>query len=59
VFEQIFSLPGMGTFLLDGLNNRDYTVVQAVNVFAALMVVMSTLIIDLVYVVLDPRIRFS
>jgi peptide/nickel transport system permease protein len=57
VYEQIFSLPGMGTLLLDSLNNRDYTVVQAVNVIAAMMVVMSTLIVDLVYVGLDPRIR--
>jgi peptide/nickel transport system permease protein len=57
VFEQIFSLPGIGTFLLDGLNNRDYTVVQAVNVVAAVLVVFTTLCIDLMYVVLDPRIR--
>jgi peptide/nickel transport system permease protein len=57
VFEQIFTLPGMGTLLLDGLNNRDYTVVQAVNVIAAVMVVMSTLVVDVTYVFLDPRIR--
>jgi len=57
VYEQIFSLPGMGTLLLDSLNNRDYTVVQSVNVIAAMLVVMSSLIIDLVYVGLDPRIR--
>ena len=57
VYEQIFSLPGMGTLLLDSLNNRDYTVVQSINVIAAMLVVMSTLIIDLVYVGLDPRIR--
>jgi peptide/nickel transport system permease protein len=58
VFEQIFSLPGMGTFLLDGLNTRDYTVVQAVNVVVACIVVLSNLATDLIYVVLDPRIRY-
>ena len=58
VFEQIFALPGMGTFLLDGLNNRDYTVVQASNVVFASIVVVTNLVVDLLYVVLDPRIRY-
>ena len=58
VFEQIFSLPGMGTFLLDGLQTRDYTVVQAINVVVASIVVLSNLATDMIYVVLDPRIRF-
>jgi peptide/nickel transport system permease protein len=58
VFEQIFSLPGMGSFLLDGLQTRDYTVVQAVNVVVACIVVIANLATDLIYVVLDPRIRF-
>jgi len=57
VFEQIFTLPGIGTLLLDGLNTRDYTIVQAVNFIAATMVVLSTLVVDVTYVFLDPRIR--
>ena len=57
VYEQIFSLPGMGTLLLDSLNTRDYTVVQSINVIAAMMVVVSTLAVDVTYVFLDPRIR--
>jgi peptide/nickel transport system permease protein len=57
VYEQIFQLPGMGTLLLDALNGRDYTVVQAINVVAAMMVVFTTLAVDVAYVALDPRIR--
>jgi peptide/nickel transport system permease protein len=57
VYEQIFSLPGVGTLLLESLNTRDYTVVQSVNVIAAMMVVVSTLAVDVTYVFLDPRIR--
>lgn len=59
VFESIFSLPGMGTYLLDGLANRDYTVVQAVNVVVATIVVATNLLVDLTYVALDPRIRLG
>ena len=57
VFELIFSLPGIGIYLLDGIANRDYIVVQAVNVWIAGAVILTNLIVDVSYGFLDPRIR--
>jgi peptide/nickel transport system permease protein len=55
--ETIFSWPGLGRYVVDSLMARDYAAVQGcILVFAALMAVIN-LIVDLVYVLLDPRIR--
>ena len=57
VMEHIFGLPGMGSFVLEAINRRDYPVLQAVNLFLALLVIFSNLLVDLSYGVLDPRVR--
>jgi peptide/nickel transport system permease protein len=57
VMEHIFGLPGLGSFVLEAINRRDYPVIQAVNLFVALLVVLSNLLVDLSYGVLDPRVR--
>jgi peptide/nickel transport system permease protein len=57
VMEYIFGLPGMGSFVLEAISRRDYPVIQAVNLFVALLVIASNLLVDLSYGVLDPRIR--
>ena len=57
VMEHIFGLPGMGSFVLEAINRRDYPVLQAVNLFLALLVILSNLLVDLSYGVLDPRVR--
>ena len=59
ILERIFSLPGMGRFLLASLENRDYPVVQAVVLIAAVVVLTANLIVDLSYAIIDPRIRYS
>lgn len=59
VFELIFSLPGIGIYLLDGIANRDYIVVQAVNVWIAGAVILTNLVVDVSYGFLDPRIRVA
>ena len=59
VLERIFSLPGMGNFLLTSLEQRDYPAVQAVVVLSAMVVLLSNLIVDLSYALIDPRIRYS
>jgi peptide/nickel transport system permease protein len=59
VLELIFTLPGIGLYLLDGLSQRDYTVVLAVNVCIALIVILTNLVVDLSYAKLDPRIRLG
>lgn len=59
ILERIFSLPGMGRFLLDSLQSRDYPVIQAIVVISATVVLLSNLIVDLSYAIIDPRIRYS
>jgi peptide/nickel transport system permease protein len=59
VFETIFGLPGMGRFLLDAINQRDYPVVQGVNLLLATVIVLVNLLVDMTYAYLDPRIRYQ
>ena len=60
IIENIFNLPGLGRLMLDALNDRDYPVVSAVNLFfAAVVVVVVNLLTDLLYASLDPRIRYE
>lgn len=58
VLERIFSLPGMGSFLLFSLERRDYPTVQAIVLLAAVLVLLTNLIVDLSYAFIDPRIRY-
>ena len=59
VLEQIFSIPGMGSYLLNSIQQRDYPVVQAIVLLTAIVVVFTNVIVDLAYAVLDPRIEYS
>ena len=58
IFEQIFGLPGMGRFLFDAINQRDYPVIQGINLLIVSVVVAMNLIVDATYALLDPRIRY-
>ena len=57
IMEVIFTLPGMGRFLVDAILHRDYPVVQAIVVIMAIVYVVLNLVVDLMYGFLDPRIR--
>ena len=59
IMENIFNLPGLGRLLLIALNNRDYPVVSGINLFFATGVVGINLLIDLLYAVVDPRVRYD
>jgi peptide/nickel transport system permease protein len=59
VLESIFVLPGMGRYLLESLNNRDYPAVQGIVLIFATVVILVNLGVDLLYAWLDPRIRYS
>ncbi len=59
ITEQIFSWPGVGKLVVDSLFGRDYPVVQAVVLLSALSFMLSTLIVDIVYGWLDPRISYT
>jgi len=58
IFESIFGLPGMGRFLFDAINQRDYPVIQGVNLLIVTVVVTVNLAVDALYAALDPRIRY-
>jgi len=57
VVEQVFGLPGVGRYFVQGAVNRDYTLVMGMVVFYALLIVLLNLAVDLLYGWLDPRIR--
>ena len=57
VVEEIFGIPGLGQFFVRGALNRDYTLVLGIVIFYATLVVLLNLIVDILYVVIDPRIR--
>jgi peptide/nickel transport system permease protein len=59
VLERIFSIPGMGNYLLTSIQQRDYPVVQAIVLLTGVVVVLSNLVVDLLYSVLDPRVRYG
>jgi peptide/nickel transport system permease protein len=59
VVEEIFSVPGIGRLLVFGISNRDYPLIQGVVMVFALSFVMINLVVDLLYSVFDPRIRYS
>jgi len=59
VIERIFSIPGMGKFFIESINNRDYPLVMGTTVFYAALLILFNLIIDLLYGVIDPRIKYD
>jgi peptide/nickel transport system permease protein len=59
IVESIFVVPGMGTLLIDSIVHRDFIVIQAVVLLIAAVVLSLNLVIDLLYGVLDPRIRYQ
>lgn len=59
VIEQIFGLPGIGRYFVQGALNRDYTLVMGTVVVVAVFVLLFNLIVDLLYAALDPRVRYD
>ena len=57
IIEQIFALPGIGRELLQAISNRNIPVIEGIVLVFAVVVVIANLITDLLYAVLDPRVR--
>jgi len=57
VIESIFSIPGVGMYLVGGINTRDYNIVQSSVIFLALAFTAVMLLVDLAYAFIDPRIK--
>jgi oligopeptide transport system permease protein len=58
VIEQIFGIPGLGRYFVQGALNRDYTLVMGVVVFYGVLIILFNLLVDLVYAWLDPRVNY-
>ncbi len=59
VTENIFGLPGMGTLIINAINNRDYPVIQGTILFTAFTYLGVNIIVDVMYAYVDPRIRYE
>lgn len=59
IIEFIFSVPGIGRSFVESTLNRDYGVIMGTTLFYALLIVIANLVVDLMYAVVDPRIRYS
>jgi oligopeptide transport system permease protein len=59
IIEQIFGIPGIGRYFVQAALNRDYTLVMGVTVFYGALIIMFNLMVDLVYGLLDPKVRYD
>jgi oligopeptide transport system permease protein len=59
IVETIFSVPGVGRYFVDGALNRDYTLVMGTVVMIAIFTIVFNLIVDILYAVVDPRVRYD
>ncbi|MDA1147377.1 MAG: ABC transporter permease [Chloroflexi bacterium] len=59
IIESVYSIPGMGRYYISSINQLDFPVIQAINLVVATFTVFSILAVDLLYSVLNPRIRYS
>ena len=59
LIENVFSWPGLGKLAYESISNRDFPLVQAIALFTSLVVIFLNLLVDLVYPLIDPRIRYE
>lgn len=59
VIEQIFAIPGLGKFYILGIQNLDYSMVLGMTVFYGLFLIAANFIVDIIYGIIDPRIRIG
>jgi oligopeptide transport system permease protein len=57
VIEKIFAIPGLGRYFVQSITNRDYTAVMALTILSSAIMVVAVFIIDMIYMLLDPRIK--
>lgn len=59
IIESVYSIPGMGRYYISAIDSKDYPVIQGINIIVAIVVVFANLGVDMLYSVIDPRIRYS
>jgi oligopeptide transport system permease protein len=57
--EYIFAIPGLGKYYVSSVSNRDYSVVMGLAVLLSAVIIVANLVVDIIYGVLDPRIRYE
>ena len=57
IVEMVFSIPGLGTYLYNGISNRDYPIVNGSVILTAFIVCMMSIVVDILYALVDPRIK--
>ena len=59
IIERIFSIPGLGSYFVQGALNRDYTLVMGVVIFYGVSIILLNFLIDLIYAWLNPKVRYD
>lgn len=59
IVETIFSIPGIGRYFVEAALNRDYTLVMGTVVVIAVFTIVFNLIVDILYAIIDPRVRYD
>ncbi|QCR34067.1 ABC transporter permease [Lysinibacillus sp. SGAir0095] len=59
IIEQIFAIPGLGKHFVTSITNRDYTVIMGTTVFYSIILLFAVLVVDILYSVIDPRIKLK
>ena len=59
LIEKMFSIPGLGKYFVDSINDRDYTMVLGVTVFYAIFLIIMMILVDIIYVLVDPKIKLG
>lgn len=59
VIEKVFAIPGIGTLFVTYITNRDYTVIMGITIFYSVILIMTVFIVDILYMLIDPRIKYD
>lgn len=59
ITERMFAIPGIGFYFIDSINNKDYTMILGTTIFYAALFIIMQLLVDIIYVIIDPRIKSS
>jgi peptide/nickel transport system permease protein len=59
IIEIVFNVPGVGRLLINSVSRRDYPIMQGIILVTALIYIVASLIVDLLYSVLDPRVKYD
>ena len=59
VIETIFAIPGLGSYFVTSIYNRDYTVILGVTIFYSAIIIFMNILVDIIYPILDPRIKLG